>query len=189
MENSVQQTSNESAVELMLRLSPLIKFSIATQIQYDALCRMQDRITNILDNELILKEEPLHIDATAQREAWGFFWLWVLGAYELVRTMHQAKECFDGDVAQMLSMCKGILTDIRIPFAKQERVRKKNVPALTEFMPLCKYYGERDMKFSIEGKDISIKETMKVFRLHISSITSDKIVRHYADMKIAVPSI
>ena len=54
--------------------------------------------------------------------AYGRIWLWILGAYEVVRTMCQARICFSEEYLAKLTTFKTAMADIRIPFAKQENV-------------------------------------------------------------------
>ena len=51
---------------------------------------------------------------------YGQFWLWVVGAFEVVRTMAGAKACFSQRVKDELGPLKKTLAFLRMPFAKQE---------------------------------------------------------------------
>jgi hypothetical protein len=48
------------------------------------------------------------------------FWFWVLGAYEVLRTINQHKKCFTATGAIVINNMKKKLAVIRVPFAKQE---------------------------------------------------------------------
>src|ERR1700687_2076506 len=52
--------------------------------------------------------------------AYSHFWLWVLAAYEVTRTMHQARVCFSVPLGNRLGTLKKQLSQLRVPFAKQE---------------------------------------------------------------------
>lgn len=64
------------------------------------------------------------IDGESVVRAESLVWLWLLGAYEVVRTMHQAKSCFRARVAGDLGSLKKQLAVVRMPAAKMEKVGK-----------------------------------------------------------------
>jgi hypothetical protein len=88
-------------------------FSIYTEVQVTAL------------REQGLKLEALSADwetgtISNLHEYYGLFWLWLLGAYEVVRTMAQHKHCFSVAVQDEIQVTKQELAAARMPFAKQE---------------------------------------------------------------------
>lgn len=52
-------------------------------------------------------------------------WLWLLGSYEVVRTMCQAKKCFSERAGQALQELKRLLGRVRMPAAKMEKSGKR----------------------------------------------------------------
>src|SRR4051794_19183463 len=111
--------AHDPTVEAMLDNKPLLMFSLYTQDQADALRELGDEILRLL----ALNQAK---DGTAQNDGPRFirannlFWFWVLGAYEVLRTMAGHSACFTPPVATDITALKQKLAKIRVPFAKQE---------------------------------------------------------------------
>src|ERR1017187_2654646 len=78
--------SEEESVER----EPLIAFSFYLSGRVAVLCSFADEIIGSLDQGF--SGECVDGDRVGRAES--LMWLWLLGAYEVVRTMHQAKQCF-----------------------------------------------------------------------------------------------
>ncbi|WP_172329572.1 hypothetical protein [Mangrovicoccus sp. HB161399] len=79
----------------------------------------------------------------------GPFWLWILGAYEVLRTIDRNGECLSRDLRQKIAEEKRHVAQIRMPFAKQE-LNRRSGPAFGELSvvgpdggPGCDIGGER----------------------------------------------
>src|SRR5215218_6518204 len=94
---------------------PLLAFSMQTQIQADAVTKLGSEI-----QELAKQFTKPDIAYTNFRRAHDLFWFWVLGAYEVLRTMDQNGKCFVPELSQKIKLLKRRLAKVRIPFAKQE---------------------------------------------------------------------
>ena len=102
--------SNDNLVEKMLNENPFIGFSVYTHVQVTTVRNLGREILEILDTAF----EPGIADGNNVNRAYGMFWLWVLGSYEIIRTMTQAESCFSNSlVAKLRSLKKkvSILTD------------------------------------------------------------------------------
>ena len=121
-------------IEEMHNKNPLTVFSVYTDIQ--------SRIVRGLGQEILASLEVgiTPEDGTGKGvvcsgevidRCYGQFWLWILGAYEVVRTMSQAEQCFSPRVVIELKGLKKRLAILRMPFAKQE-LRGKPIPVRTE---------------------------------------------------------
>jgi hypothetical protein len=64
------------------------------------------------------------VDGGSLDRAESLMWLLSLGAYEVMRTMHQAKTCFSERLVQDLSVLKKTLGSVRLPAAKIEKPGK-----------------------------------------------------------------
>ncbi|QEG26938.1 hypothetical protein GobsT_16860 [Gemmata obscuriglobus] len=122
-----------SIAEDMLNNNPLVIFSIYVDSQSRIIRELGVEIlarldTGISPNVETGKGAVLSIDISC---CYGRIWLWVIGAYEIVRTMCQAKQCFSQRVVQELHGLKHRLGFLRMPFAKQE-LRGKSVPVHAE---------------------------------------------------------
>ena len=105
----------------MLDRNPLMKYSFYASGRIEVLISVRKEIIGELDlafqHAKSLKFEHIH------RAEW-LSWLWVLGAYEVVRTMLQAKHCFTEDFTASLIELKKELAKVRMPMAKMERQGK-----------------------------------------------------------------
>ncbi len=75
-------------------------------------------------------------------------WFWILGAYEVVRTMVQAKACFSLKVQNNLITLKKELAVVRMPAAKMEK-QGKRVPVVSTRSP---------DGWDIENKDLWVND-------------------------------
>lgn len=116
MSNSAEQRSGEETIEEMYNKHPLLLFSLHTHGQVAAVQRLGTEILGLIaqskTGERTLDIKIMH--------AYELFWFWVLGAYEVLRTMDQHKKCFSATVATDINNLKKKLAVIRVPFAKQE---------------------------------------------------------------------
>ena len=150
---------------------PLINFSVYTNPQIELLIKMESTI-----NEMILNRR----DAQVLNDIYGSFWLWTLGAYEVVRTMAQAKSCFTPEVHDRLIGYKRKLAKIRIPFAKQE-YQGRNQPIFNEASMSGMDIETGDMSFTIEDVKYSSRALMKEFHDLMASITDSDIIKRHKD--------
>ena len=70
----------------IIEKTPLIQFSIGTTIQVQSL--------RAIGNEIIELSKDWTDEINDFQRVYNLFWLWVLGAHEVIRTMDQHKECF-----------------------------------------------------------------------------------------------
>jgi len=159
-------------IEEMLNQNPLVAFSLYTDIQCRTLQILGEEILACLDAGI----EP---DGGTGRgticngevidRGYGQFWLWVLGTYEVVRTMCQAEQCFSQPVADNLRALKRRLADLRIPFAKQG-LRGKRVPVHAEPSIYGIVDSPPDLHFEEKGQVISARELIGEFAVVMGSI-------------------
>jgi hypothetical protein len=102
------------------REHPLVAFSVYTDIQVKVVRRLGDDILHILDT-VVCKGS---VDATGLTRSYGLFWLWVLAAFEIIRTMAQAEGCFSKVLSTKLAAFKKHISPLRIVFAKQDYSKK-----------------------------------------------------------------
>lgn len=133
------------------------------------------KILQCLDEGLVL---PNEVKRPAQ-EAYGLFWLWVLGAYEVTRTMSQHRACFAEPIASTIQGMKKNLHRIRIPFAKQELPGGKKQQAAYVYGELAIFYYDfvaKDEGFLIGDEVVWMRSTIIQFEDFISGIKRDHIV-------------
>ena len=93
---------------------PLLGFSLYTQVQVETLERLAvdlSRISATWEQNNLVNDFQIY---------YGNFWLWTLGAYEVVRTMRQHRDCFSKRVQDEMDELNRSLKLMRVPFAKQE---------------------------------------------------------------------
>ncbi|MCX7515395.1 hypothetical protein [Frateuria sp. STR12] len=148
-------------------------FSLYTEIQAKFLLTFGRRIFNTLDQAFLGESS---IDGASIQDAWGMFWLWTLGAYEVLRVMKQKDGAYFSErIRSDLMACYKILHKIRIPFAKQQ-IAGKTQPVYAE-LSYCNLSDEsKDMAFEIQGSIVWIRPTIKEFERFIGSIKSADIV-------------
>ncbi len=163
------------AVERRYMENPLLAFSFYTQLQTDVTRRLGQDVLAALD-EAIGREE---VDATTLNRAYGQFWLWVLAAYEVTRTMSQAKRCFREAIAEKVVAFKRRIAGIRIPFAKQEYPGGGDVAIGAEASIAGIDSKKRDMTFVVRGVAFSARSLMTEFDALIRGIErGDVLHRH-----------
>ncbi|MEZ4864741.1 MAG: hypothetical protein R3C14_25745 [Caldilineaceae bacterium] len=102
------------------RQNPLAKFSFylwgRVSVLFDIRIEILQCLDNAFANDLIAHESLSRAEMLS--------WLWILGAYEVVRTMCQADTCFSPEAAAKLSTLKRKLAIVRMPAAKMEKIGK-----------------------------------------------------------------
>ena len=160
----------DETIEHMLNSAPLVIFSVYTHSQVETLNNLGSEILGILD--VSIKEKHIELDF---HQVYGKFWLWVIGAYEVVRTMTGKKtgadKCFSDRIQKSLAELKDSLADIRMPFAKQE-IRGKNEKIISYEASIAKIdQKKRDFAFSINGNSIWVRSSIAKFQTVFSSIS------------------
>jgi hypothetical protein len=84
------------------------------------------------------------VDGSRIDRAESLMWLWTLGAYEVVRTMCQAKSCFSSKALGQLTQLKKTLAAVRMPAAKMEKAGKK-APVTSNRSPVGWDVSNRDL--------------------------------------------
>jgi hypothetical protein len=164
-------------IEETFRRDPLVAFSVYTHIQVGVLRGQADEIRSLLDASLA---NPGIVKSDSGMRAYGLFWLWLLGAYEVVRTMSQARSCFVPSVSEKLRVMKKGLAKLRIPFAKQEYAGQMRPVGVEP--SICGWdFKARSMKFCVGSEVVSVRPLMDDFESLFSSITYDDIICDHRD--------
>jgi hypothetical protein len=109
------------AWEECVERDPLLAFSFYLSGRVAVLCTFANEIMDNLDAGFSVAP----IDGGRIDRAESLMWFWLLGAYEVVRTMDQAKACFSARLAGELHQLKQLLAATRMPAAKMEKAGKK----------------------------------------------------------------
>lgn len=109
---------------------PLIAFSNYLSGRVNVLFDITSEIVENLD--IGFSAELVHGGKITRAET--LMWLWTLGAYEVVRTMCQAKACFSDRILSELISLKKTLATVRMPAAKMEKAGR-NEPVTSDRSP------------------------------------------------------
>jgi hypothetical protein len=121
------------------------------------------------------------VDGGKVERAESLMWLWTLGAYEVVRTMHQARESFGERARQELAGLKRTLATVRMPAAKMEKPGKGNRPVTSNRSPSGWDPENRDLLINDpeETPAISARWLISEFDRVICSITPADVLSHH----------
>lgn len=162
--------------EQVVEREPLMAFSHYLSGRVNVLLALEDEILGHLDQAF----SAACVDGGRVERAESLMWLWMLGAYEIVRTMCQAKSCFSDRALNELARLKKTLSVVRMPAAKMERVGKKE-PVPSNRSPAGWDVANRDLLVNdpTDEQDISARSILAEFDRVFSSMTKhDVLARH-----------
>jgi len=169
-------------IEEMLDKTPLVAFSVYTDIQSRTLQTLGAEILACFDAGIKpdgASGNGSNCSGELVIRGYGQFWLWVLGAYEVVRTMcpnpEQCDRYFSRGVSDRLKELKRRLAELRMPFAKQE-LRGKNVPVEAEPSICGIGTSPPDLRFEVEGQVISARELIVEFATVLGNIARGDVL-------------
>ena len=109
------------------------------------------------------------------------FWFWLLGAYEIVRTMCHTSDCFDEHYVSELKLLKMKLELARMPAAKMEP-RRKPIPVSSSRSPAEIQSDNRDLLVgNPDGETQSCRHLIISFERVICEIDSSQILKRHED--------
>jgi len=164
--------------EEMIEREPLIAFSFYLSGRVNVLINVAEEIIENLEQCFASDL----IDGWRLERAESLIWLWTLGAYEVVRTMCQAKKCFSAQVFDELQQLKRVLSEVRMPAAKMEKPGKR-VPVTSNRSPAEWDIQNKDLLIGDPEKKpcVSVRFILDEFDRIISSITKDDILGRHED--------
>lgn len=124
-----------------------------------------------------------HLDAADRPHASDLMWLWTLGAYEVTRTMCQARDCFSPRFFRQLADLKLDLERVRVPTTKMERIkvdrRDRTVPIPSD-RPADRWdQTTRDLLVGDPAAPQSARRLLADYRRVLASLTAaDVLMRH-----------
>ena len=155
-----------------LQEKPLINFSLYTSLQVDTIVEFGKKITDQFDSTISL---PNRVDMSSP-DIYGQVWLWVIGTYEIIRTMAEPnfKNSWNEDTYSRINDYKMKLSGLRVPFAKQQLRRKPDA-----VQHECSIYSidfeNKSYIYMAEGKTYNIRTMINEFNELIKSITTEDI--------------
>jgi hypothetical protein len=159
--------------EEIVERDPLIAFSHYLSGRVHVLVDVACEILEHLDRGFV----DSRVDAGRIARAESLMWLWILGAYEVVRTMSQAKACFSDSAFEELVRLKKRLSSVRMPAAKMEKPGEK-IPVNSNRSPAGWDMANRDLLVNApeEQPDISARFLLAEFDRVFSSLTKQDVL-------------
>jgi hypothetical protein len=157
---------------------PLITFSHYLSGRVNVLSSFADEIIENLD----IGFSGQSVDNARIQRADSLMWFWLLGAYEVVRTMHQARTCFSEKLVHDLSGLKKTLATVRMPAANMEKPGKR-APVTSNRSPSGWDIANRDLLVNDpeQNPDISARWILSEFDRVYSSITKNDVLAHHEE--------
>ena len=176
MPNSDAPLINPTWEEIVAR-DPLVSFSWYLSGRKNVLLHFGDEILANLDAGF--HESQVKMNSVDRVES--LMWLWILGAYEIIRTMHQARSCFAPRVHRPLADLKAKLAAVRMPAAKMEK-RGKNEPVTSNRSPCDMDLASKDILLGDpEAPIVSARDLIQEFRLLVDPLVPADILHGHED--------
>lgn len=125
------------------------------------------------------------VRSAARARASDLMWLWTLGAYEVVRTMCQARACFSDRVHGELSDLKLELERVRVPNTKMERIKydrkDRSVPVASDRAPEIWDDAHRDILVGDPADPRSARRLLAMYARVLSSLTAEDVRMRHED--------
>jgi len=123
--------------------------------------------------------------AGPRTRASDLMWLWTLGAYEVIRTMCQAKECFAARFYTAIADLKIDLERVRIPNTKMERLKydrkDRTIPVSSNREPDSWDDTSRDLLVGDPAASVSARMLLGKYARVVSSLTLAEVVMSHED--------
>lgn len=166
---------NATTEEIQER-EPLLAFSFALSTRHNQLADIADEILDNLDKGMSSK----FIDMRYVTRAGILTWLWTLGAYEIVRTMCQAKECFAPNCHSELQELKKRLAKVRMPDSKMEKQGKKE-PVNSNRSPWCEMPETKDLLIGDPEEPDYARQIIDKYFTVVNSIKRNQVLARHEE--------
>lgn len=165
--------------EKFIEENPLAKFSIYTLLQAEELVVLGKSIKSTFD-KIILRDNL--VDLT-EGDPYGKIWLWVLGTYEVIRTMADAKwkRCWSNQKYEEIVEFKRHLAHLRVPFAKQEH--RTGGPLGNENSVFAFESTNASFIYRVKDRTFNVREEIDRFESLVRGISSNDVLRDLRDVQ------
>jgi len=153
---------------------PLLKYSFYLSSKNNLLLNTIDVIIKKLNDGFSTST----INADKIGDASILTWFWTLGAYEIVRTMSQTKDCFSDDTNSKINLLKQELAIARIPSTKMEKKGKK-IPVNSNRNFDGWDIGKKDLIIGDPEFPKSARELFLLYDKTMSSLTKIDILKNH----------
>ncbi|MFH0997616.1 MAG: hypothetical protein V1844_19280 [Pseudomonadota bacterium] len=128
------------------------------------------------------------VDGTRVGRASTMMWLWTLGAYEVVRTMCQAKTCFSPNAMVQLEELKRYLASVRMPDAKMEKPSRR-VPVNSNRSPDGWDLEKRDLLLGDPKAPVSARFLLGELDRVMSAMQKTDVLAQHCGRKMKTLSV
>ena len=168
---------NPSEEDLLVR-DPLMAFSFYLSGRNNILLNTGDEIIELL-NEGFTGKSIIKGDKIQQAET--LMWFWILGAYEVIRTMCQSRQCFSTHVYRRIFSLKKDLGEVRMPASKMEK-QGRQVPVSSNRSPSGWDIVHKDLLVNDPtDKPVSARALIERYDLIISSLTVKDVLKKHSE--------
>lgn len=162
--------------EEIIENEPLIVFSYYLSEKNNLLLDLSDKILENLD-----KGFGSEIYTEFIGKASSMTWFWTLGAYEVIRTICQAKGCFSDTFIESANKLKEQLAIVRMPSAKME-VKGKNIPVNSNRSPDGWDIDKKDLLIGDPENSKSARQLIEQYDKTLCSLQPNDIIKRHEDV-------
>lgn len=156
---------------------PLTTFSFYLSGRNQVLLALAEEIVNNLD---ACVSSAGAFPSGPRTRASDLMWLWTLGAYEVIRTMCQAKECFSARFYRAIADLKVELERVRIPNTKMERLKydrkDRTIPVSSNREPDAWDDSRKDLLVGDPAAAVSARMLLGKYARVVSSLTAEDVI-------------
>lgn len=160
--------------EERLNREPLLNYSFYLSSKNILLLNTIDTILEKLNSGF--SESSVNGDSIS--DASVLTWFWTLGAYEIVRTMSESKDCFSETINTKLNPLKQLLAKARMPSSKMEKKGKK-IPVNSNRSFDGWDVKNKDLLIGDPDDYISARKMFKLYDSTLSSITVNDVIKRH----------
>ena len=164
--------------EEVLEREPLLAFSFYLSERNNNVLYLSDEI---LENLELGFKYSQGIDETIIGRASIFMWFWTLGAYEIVRTISQAKDCFADKFIEKINLLKKELAIVRMPSAKMEEQGKKSIPVNSNRSADNWDFELKDLIVGSPENPKSARQLIKMYDTTLCSLLPSDIIKQHQE--------
>jgi hypothetical protein len=144
-----------------LDFTPLALIHPRISIQVDSLFDFGEEITVIIDKAL---HNLPAVDPEVTSLALRNIWFWVLGAYEVTRSLHEKGDLFQVETKNKLGSLKKYINKLRVPFAKHQVAGNRNTFIRNEASMMGIDSMEIDFIFLVQNEQFNFKRLFLFFK-------------------------
>jgi len=163
--------------EQRLEREPLLAFSFYLSGRNNILLHLSDEIIKKLDDGF---NDGQRVNGALIEEASTSMWFWLLGAYEVVRTISQAKECFNVEFMTKINSLKRQLAVVRMPSAKMEEQGNPK-PVNSNRSPDGWDFKSKDLLVGSPENPKSARQLIKLYDEILCSLTPTEVIKKYEE--------